>query len=330
MSWKSRVENTPLLWRLAAGSASPVGWVGLGRITTSIAQLLPPQQPPVLVLSLPRSGSSWVGEVLGSASNALYLREPITQSYKQLGRNQPTVLDIDPAHPDVDMARFANDAFNGIPDFFPDIIRDVSQWGLRSRSRRKVVIKEVNPLAAKWLTSAFNPFVILLVRHPAAVAASYQRLGWQNPPLADVSNSLERLKGGDGWQGALQSNSSDFWTRHGLMQGGSLHYALSVLQDYPNKAVVRYEDVCLDPAGYFRELFRSAGLDWNAQSGGLIRKKTIGDDQAGPYSTSRDTKSMPRAWAAKVTRDEADRLRAAFSKFDLPWYAADDDWQAEV
>ena len=51
-----------------------------------IAAAAPVRQPPVLLTSLPRSGSSWIGRILGSADEALYLREPLTQAYlKRIG-----------------------------------------------------------------------------------------------------------------------------------------------------------------------------------------------------------------------------------------------------
>ena len=57
-------------------SNSPVRWGRFPGLTGMLARALSPAEPPVLVVSLPRSGSSWVGEVLGAAPDAMYLREP--------------------------------------------------------------------------------------------------------------------------------------------------------------------------------------------------------------------------------------------------------------
>jgi hypothetical protein len=51
----------------------------LGLFLTTKTNLFPSpntEKPTILVLSLPRSGSSWVGDVLSSASNVRYLRAP--------------------------------------------------------------------------------------------------------------------------------------------------------------------------------------------------------------------------------------------------------------
>lgn len=328
MNWKSRVQNYPFLWRLTKGSPSPVGWVGFGYISLFFAKTFSPRLPPVLVLSLPRSGSSWVGEILGNATNALYLREPVTQSNMQQRGENRAILHVDKDGPDIALQRYANNAFNGLPDFLPGIIHDVKQWDIKTRSRKKVVIKEVNPLAAGWLISEFAPQVIFLVRHPAAVAASYNRLGWRNPHLSDVYSSLNQIHRSNPSKVRSFSNTNDFWTNQGLMQGGCLSYAMAVLAAYPNTTIVKYEDLCEYPTEHFRKLFRSTGLTWSSQSEKMIQEKTSSNDQKGAYSTSRDSKSMPWAWTKHVSREEVNRLRTAFSGFSLPWYTSDDDWFA--
>lgn len=328
MIWKNRIKKYPFLWRLAKGSPSPVGWVGFGRITSLIAKTRSPKSPPVLILSLPRSGSSWVGEILGRAPNALYLREPITQSsMQQHGANRP-ILCVDKAQTDPALQMHAYNAFYGIPDFTQGIVHDAQQWNLRTRTQKRVVIKEVNPLAAEWIISEFMPQVILLVRHPVAVALSYKRLGWLDAPLSDVRSCLNQINKDDLSELTQPSNTKDFWFNNGLMQGGCLSYALALLDNYPNAKVIKHEELCEDPIVNFRDLFCSAGLEWSLRSENLIREKASGDDQRGPYSTNRDTKTMPKAWRTQVTQDEINQLRAAFSQFDLPWYTSDDEWSA--
>lgn len=330
MNCNYRIKNYLFPRYLKRRSVSPVEWVGYGRITSFLAKVLPPKQPPLLILSLPRSGSSWVGEILGSAANALYLREPITQSsMQQLGANK-AILHIDKTQLDPAIQRFANDAFNGIPDFPSDIVHDVGQWNLRTRSQKRIVIKEVNPLAAGWLISEFNPQVIFLVRHPAAVAASYHKLGWLVPPISEVISGLDQVFSSTRNKAMSFIKTNDFWINSGYMQGGCLLYEWAYLNTCPNAMCIRYEDLCEDPIGQFHELFRATGLTWSYQTENLIREKSKGDDRYEPFSTSRKTKSMPREWTSYVCQDMANRLRTSFSQFALPWYNSDDDWSTKL
>ena len=170
---------------MATSLASPVSWARRGRVSALLARLLRTQGPPVLVLSLGRSGSTWLGATLGRAANALHLHEPLTQPLLAAGQDQQTNFEVDPARPPALYARCAQAAFAGLPAFPlrpgtrpTQIVRYPEQWALAQRSRRRLVIKEINPFACGWLLQAYRPRLIYLVRHPAAVALSNHRLGF--------------------------------------------------------------------------------------------------------------------------------------------------------
>jgi hypothetical protein len=75
-------------------------WAPWGPVSRLIARSAPPLCPATLVISLPRSGSSWVGKTLGLSDTALYLREPITQSYlRRFGYSNPSVFSVNPGAP---------------------------------------------------------------------------------------------------------------------------------------------------------------------------------------------------------------------------------------
>ena len=50
----------------------PPRWARFGAPSLWLANRVPLLQPPVVILSLPRSGSSWVGSLVGCAPNAAY------------------------------------------------------------------------------------------------------------------------------------------------------------------------------------------------------------------------------------------------------------------
>jgi hypothetical protein len=269
-------------------SRSPVAWARTGWVGRLLAAAVRTAGPAVLVVSMPRSGSSWVGDMLGQAPDALYLREPVTQGDIAHPR-KGTVFD--PEAPDVrdSYRRLADRAFLGWPDFAPEIVRDPAQWALRDRPGKRLVIKEVNPRAVAWYLDRYRPRLILLVRHPAAVTLSLVRLGWI--PLGPTT-----------------------WADHGECQGVHLRAAWDALQAYPHHTVVSYEQLCADPLGEFRRLSEFAGLTWTA----AVR------DQVGHYST--DNAHRIDAWRGAVSPDEAIALRARYRAYDLPWYRDDSEW----
>ena len=269
------------------GATPPVAWARgwTGRL---LASALKTKQPSLLIVSLPRSGSSWVGDMMGRASDALYLREPVTQGDAAFHR-KGTVFRID--EPDVrgSYRRLADKAFGARPDFSEAIVRNPGQWALKERRGRRLVVKEVNPRAVAWYLDRYRPRLILLVRHPVAVTLSYVKQGW----MADAP--------------AL-------WPDNGDWQGATLRETRDVVAAYPDHAIVTYEDLCLDPLGEFRRLFDFAGLTWDDPVRDLIAH----------YSA--DNARRISAWRDDVPADKALALRERFRAHDLPWYRDDAAW----
>jgi len=281
-------------------------WARLGPVSTYLARQLKPQEPPTLVLSMPRSGSSWVGETLGHAPNALYLREPISQRHlshcRRTGREPTVVFDVDPATASPVYAQAAQVAFLGLPLFPPYVVKNPRQWGLGSRASRRLVIKEVNPRACAWLVGLYQPRVIFLVRHPAAVALSYARMGWTSRPIH---------------------------REFGEHLGSAQRQALDSLASYPDRRFLTYEALCADPVGHFRQLFEFADLAWDSEVEAFIQRRTRGGGEAileNPYSTARDSQNMIRSWVGHPQDEELAEIRAGYADYDLPWYRSEDDW----
>jgi hypothetical protein len=265
-----------------------VPWAKRGAISRAIASMLRPKGPAVLILSLARSGSSWVGSVLGSADDALYLREPITQSDPEITKR--VVFDpID--HPELEPSfrRLADKAFRGLPDFKDLVVYAPEQWSLAQRRRRRVVIKEVNPRAARWLIGRYRPRVILLLRHPAAVAWSSRQKGWLGPTNQD-------------------------WETRGREDGESLSRAWDALRDYPAREVVLFESLCNDPTNGFLRLYDFAGLTWN----NAVAERIEENAQA--------SRTRIDAWRIGADPEAVRALRRGYDATRPAWYRRDDEW----
>jgi hypothetical protein len=281
-------------------TTSPVPWTRWGIASRWLARLVPPQKPPLLVLSLPRSGSTWVGEIMGYGSRALYLREPVTQG-DPIFYDRGTVF---PLHDPVLRQAYielGDRAFAGLPASDPNITLFPAQWALAQRRRRRVVIKEVNPLATEWYLERYRPRVIFLLRHPAAVALSFQKLGW----LEDTPQA---------------------WEEHGAFQGRVLATAQRALATYDLGTTLFYGDACAAPEPIFRRLYDFAGLAWDEAVVAHLARRTSGQDSSNLWKTSRDSKAMIDAWRSAVSPPLLRALRRGFQTYHLPWYATDAFW----
>lgn len=302
-----------------------VTWAQFGPLSRLIVGALKVRRPPVLLISLPRSGSSWVGATLGLSPGALYLREPISQPHLERHKQRGVVFTIQPdALPD-GYARHADRAFQGLPKFRPNVVRFPAQWSLSSRRNRRVVVKEVNPLALDWLISRYQPKIVYLLRHPAAVAASFARLGWMSSerPAGDERRfSARRI----GFDPAVLPPYRTAWGEHVALQGLVMQSALATLAGYDQHLVVRYEDLCTDPVAQFRRLYDFADLPWQGDVAAAIEAQTNVDDhnRFESYSLYRNSRTMAESWRTDVEGDARDDMKFTFLHHDLPYYSGVD------
>lgn len=300
---------------------TPVWWARWGRLSEFVATSISPRQPPLVVLCLPRSGSSWVGEILGSSPDSLYLREPFSQSLLRAGPTERVEREVKPLDLPPTYRATVDDVARALPRFGPDIVRDRRQWRLAGRRRKRVVVKAVNPLMLGWLLDEIEPRVVYLVRHPAAVADSYHRLGWTEK-LLESRFGEETLRKYPG----LGRCSDSFWSRHGAMQAIMLHEALGEFRNDERVRVVRYEDVCRDPSAVFRGLYDFAELPWTeAVEQRVAAYSNPQAVDAGDFGVLRDSAYEMKKWKHRLSGEQIREVRDAWLAFDPPCYR-EDDW----
>jgi hypothetical protein len=262
---------------------------------------------------MPRSGTTWVGRTLGDAPNALYFNEPVSEVHVA-EQNRATFFEVDPDSPPSSYVWPLRFAAAGVPAFGP---ATVDELGLFARLGKRVVIKEVNPLAIEWYTRTLAPTLVYLVRHPAAVAVSLNERGWGWDGIYE-QRFLERTRP------ALPDVPANFWARIGVIQGIALARATSVT------ATVSFEDLCADPFACFGDLYDVCGLRWTESVAASLRASTDGAITRGaddPLGTTRDTASMADAWRARITPDQLADVRAGWEATNPSRYTDDADWE---
>ncbi|MHC5157565.1 MAG: sulfotransferase domain-containing protein [Planctomycetota bacterium] len=301
---------------------SPVLWANWGVLSEILAKKIPPKQPPVVILSMPRSGSSWVGEILGLSPSSLYLREPITQTHlKMVQEGAPSFFEFDTHCLPEGYASAAANAFSGLPLFSRWITLFPKQWAWLKRKQKRIVIKEINPFMLPWLIRAYQPKIIYLVRHPVATASSFERMGWTGKQF-DFRLSAATLQQIPDYQQFTHS----FWAEHGALQAFILKEVLKYAHDYENMRLVKYKDICADPLTSFRDLYDFAGLEWNDSVERKIRKhchpECVDTD---PYSTHRDTAREVKKWKKQVPEEKIAEAKKSWFSFNLPYYT-ESEW----
>jgi len=309
--------------RKTALGTSPVPWANLGRKSHSIARSHPSRVPPLLILSVPRSGSSWVGEIMGRSDGALYLREPITQPYLAGVKDASSFFEVDPCRLPHTYRRSADNAFSGIPAFSKAITIYPSQWKLSDRHRCRPVIKEVNPLACKWLIDTYRPRIIYLIRHPAAVAESFCKMGWDGKQFKSRFTEQTLVAENFGYEPFTAS----FWSEIGALQAVVLRLALAYLNGYQDSRIVKYEDLCYDPITVFRRLYEFAELQWSSRvEKDIVRHSASNHPNAtGAYDVYRDSLAMAEKWKTDVPKEKIAEIKEAYLSFSPAFYR-EEEW----
>jgi hypothetical protein len=268
---------------------------------------------PVVIISTPRSGSSWIGSIVGSADNARYLREPITTNYMISGKERVSFFEPEKCNDWPNYCRYADDAFRAKLKFSNSVIFYPYQW-LDKITKRITVIKEINPLVLSTFQQKFNPKILYIIRHPFTVAKSFNAVGWSggNQFLRRFSeNNLSLII-----QNQPDLYQKCFWFQFGYLMGIIESKVLSQLKSYDSLLTVRYEEICESPLDEFKKIFAFADLDFSDQVILNIRD-SLGGEQTiavGDFSLVREKDLVGKV---EVTEHEQKRYEELMIAYKL-------------
>jgi hypothetical protein len=303
-------------------------------------------QRPILVTGAYRSGTTWVGRMLALSPRIGYINEPFNPTIHQPGVCSATFpLAFKYVSDDEERFRAPLEAMLRFRYQLKAQLRSVKTreeleqslregWiFLRSRSlgARPLVKDPFAAFSAGWLASTFNMDTVIVVRHPAAFAASVKRLGWQAPfedllaqpalirdLLADFEAPMRRME-----------RESDPMDRSALMWLMIYSALLRLSDDHADWIFVRHEDLAMDPVPRFSELFSKLGLRSTPRIDRRILWYSSGpreaERDAPAYEFRRHSRDTISTWRTRLTEDEQKRLRARVGPLAERFYS-DRDW----
>lgn len=280
-----------------------------------LAKSLPFKNPPILLLSYPRSGSSWIGKVLSASKSVAYLREPITKPYLNQKGGKYALVDINKdTYASSIYKELSDDAFQGIPPIHFGVVNKFSDFSIFRRSRKHLLIKEVNPKAAHLYCKNYDPKILLLLRHPAAVALSFLQQGWLESPDTQLDTA---------------NPNASVWEKFGFAYGSTMKCALEIINNRLGCAVIKYEDLAMDPHRQFKEIFKLIGLEIPNDYEEIIHKYCYSRKEIQkPSQTERKSKDMIYKWSTELSHQQILWLREGFVLSGLKFYSDDADWNS--
>jgi hypothetical protein len=240
----------------------------------------------VLVTGCPRSGTTFVGRVLALPATVDYLHEPLNPACGVPSVRSPYVDLTDPRRADVaseleGLLEYRT-ALRGATYERDDRLRRVLKRAVPGRGPANLAMARINPWSKHVIIK--DPFaarsiewfadrdveVVALLRHPAAVAASYRRLGWDGPP-ADL------LRGSDNWSDDELCELERARSASGLEAAAAVWAVVTrrLVRDRRVR-VVLHEQLSAEPAAAFAELREQLGLPWTRLAARRLERMTSG------------------------------------------------------
>lgn len=276
---------------------------------------------PIFLTGLPRSGTTWIASVMNTALGIKYFHEPFNPD------NHPNI-----APPRLQFLQ-ANDRNEQFSDYYraafqgkcrePLMVSQLSgiykKWiGFPGR----VLIKDVHTyLALEWIDAHVNPKIVIVIRHPCAVADSWHRLCW-TPAQKACPRILEQpeliniyLKNFED----ILSDAKDFWEVIGAFWGACYSVILRQQEKHPNWIIVRHEDICQDPENQYKELFKKLNLTRTKKTEKILTTSTT-RDSGQAYETQRITSQEADKWKRRLKPEEIEKVRQFVKPFELNLY----------
>jgi hypothetical protein len=204
----------------------------------------------------------------------------------------------------------------------------------RIQGSRPLVKDPIAVFSAEWLAQTFAMDVVVLVRHPAAFAASLSRLDWR----FDFKNFLSQpsLMATDLAPFSSEIEAAVRRPPDRITEAALLWKAIYATVDRYRKErgdwmFLRHEDLSADPAKGFRAICRHTDI---AFSRGIADTVTRSSSPGNPtdarhgvaHSLIRDSRRSARSWLTRVQPREISLLRASVEDIASRFYS-DADWE---
>lgn len=288
----------------------------------------------ILIAGLQRSGTTWLGEIVGSAPDMTFVNEPDNAEVEPLAyvlanRMGPYPYPA-PGERHASYRRLFTFAFAGGWHGKERLDR-IRRWVLESRlpgrikgpayasiawvaSTRPTVTKHqaikvvLGWGATEWIAREFDPRVVVVWRHPLNMVPAWQDRGW--PKLRPSGAVSERLEGTAVWPPPAEEGTIRAIAWRVCAESVRL---LEMVDRHKDWMLVSHEKQCLDPPAGFRELFARLDLDWSDR----VRQRLEASDRPGKdYATNRIAADEPLRWRSRLDRTEQDDVRAIIDRFE--------------
>jgi hypothetical protein len=345
-------RSDPIQYLRVAEGATP-SWEGHRAPMSGTARS---DSRPLLLVGIPRSGTTWTMQVLGADPNLHPLLEPDNEGSSAPAIWGKAAAGRFPALQPGDHDQRYRELWSWILDGAPRSLRlRVAAQMLRPVQRpertrflqgrrvplmtlagatarhpgngrpselrnQRLLVKSVHaPLALEWLAEEFEFDVLVLLRHPGNVLASWLALNLNEQFVRLEENPAVRTRLLNPW--GVSAPGPDPLERM-IFSIGVLSTALeAAAARNPHWLIRTHEQLCGDPSQEFKRLYADLGLKWSEAVEGFL----TGNDRPGEgFDTQRVAAELPDNWKRRLTSHQVAVMQRVLSQFPLKNWTAED------
>ena len=303
---------------------------------------------PVLVTGSHRSGSTWLGQMIGASDEIGYIHEPFNINRGPgicRARFPYWFMYIRPGtcgEVAADFRRMLAFRYNYLAQAvrvrsWTDVrvlVRDGGRFLRFRTSRVRPLVKDPMALfSAEWIAETYDSQVVVVVRHPAAFASSIKIDGWTHPfshflnQPALIEDHLEPFRGEIE---AFAREEHDILDQAALLWRLVHHTIAGYRERHPDWLIVRHEDLSREPIQGYGELFEALDLPYTEDVQEKIRQSSSRSNPSDRDANrhlfhTRDSRANVDNWRHRLTPDEVERVHAQVADVSSLFYG-DDEW----
>ena len=311
---------------------------------TDQAGLAKTSRPPILVTGAHRTGTTWVGKMLATGGEVVYISEPLNRWHR------PGVMRLPVRHwytyicPENEGAyltalrqtlalRYQIWAELRALRSGKDLLRMGRDWGIFTRGqifKQRPLLKD--PFAvfsAPWFVERLGCRAVVTLRHPAAFASSLKRLGWDFDFQDLLSQPLLRRDWLEPYREQMVEIKNEDIVAQGALLWRLVYQAVETYaRQIPGVRVVRHEDLSSDPLEGFQNLYQELGLQFTPSARRAILKSSAeGNPQelsrANAHAVRLDSRGSLDNWKRRLTGEEIRRVRELTGELAERYYPAE-------
>ena len=302
---------------------------------------------PIVIVGLPRSGTTWTLRALRSAAGAHAVLEPDNEDMHPAAIHAKRHVGRYPVlEPGAEAADYRSlwawaltgghegrrtrlarrilgpGARNRIHEGRPDpvtwlasmVARDPRPASGGADPGTRVLAKSIHAqLSLEWLASEFGVEVLVLLRHPANVLASWMEVNLKDARNATLETRPEvRARYLEPWGVPLPGTDP---VERMSWRIGLLTAALEEARSrHPEWHLRTHEGLCEDPPSRFRDLYDELDLPWGASSDAFLDEH---DTPGSGFAVDRVASELPDSWRRRLEDDQVATLRRVLGWFPI-------------